>query len=139
MGFNHNGRHYVFPKAEWIPREWVHVVCTCDGDTNDHIDLDKTICRLCNKCNLIKRYYTSHCTRCGEFYIMAFKHPEWTPLLNYCWSCLAVWPGITKSGTPAQTWISPQVPKTREELATDLHDLLVIDDDVVATISSFFD
>ena len=138
MSFNHNGRHYVFPAAEWIPREWRHVLCTCHDKHDTYLDLEKTFCRLCTSCHLIKRFYASHCSKCSEFYIMAFKHADWTPLENTCWPCtLDKYGDILRTGIAPPAWISPQVPKTQEELSADLGSLF--DDDEPLVVSSFFD
>lgn len=112
------------PAQHRIPWEWQHIVCTCPEDQGTKHDLDTygpfMVCRACGK---YKRFYASHCTLCHSFYLIVFWNPVWSPLKNWCWTCmltLGTYDGIKI--IPPMPIVKPQKRLTREEIDKGLDD-----------------
>lgn len=109
---------FAEPQKHRVPLEWQHVVCTCLEDHGTKHDLDKFgPYMLCRKCGLLKRFYTSRCSMCGDFYLIVFKCREWTPYKNLCWDCIPGRHSFECDATPE--WAKP---RDMEEITHGLDD-----------------
>ena len=119
---------FVEPAKHRVPREWQHVVCICPEDRGTKHDLEAFgNFMLCRGCGLLKRFYTSHCSNCKEFYLRVFKHPAWNPHRNWCFMCLvehnmSEWECNSKTYVPPPEWAHPIPPPTEEEIKAALDD-----------------
>lgn len=121
-----------------VPEEWRHVVCTCPSSFTKYGGFYDKRYELCGECGKFRRLYTCYCSKCGNFYLHVFKHPNWSPLLNWCWDCLG--PDIRsdlpiaypndqfREMRPLPDHVKPAHIKTKEELAVELDNFFAMAD-----------